>query len=160
MRELHKFWILVILVWFPLFGFLLAYRIIFLAFDILKIDICSFRDNDSEHKDYMDMAECTPSTRAPMFNSVGLPGRASHAKFQHSAIQRGHQVGFFPSLSFFILHLFQLYCKTFLLILSIVILEGWWHHQQLPSLALLPELTVVHLKHLNGCPGPSSSFVR
>ena len=28
------------------------------------MDICSFRDNDSEYQDYMDMSECIPSTKA------------------------------------------------------------------------------------------------
>ena len=28
------------------------------------MDICFFRDNDSEYQDYMDMSGCIPSTKA------------------------------------------------------------------------------------------------
>ena len=44
------------------------------------MDICSFRDNDSEDQDYMDMSGCIPSTRASsstLMDSLGeqaMPG--------------------------------------------------------------------------------------
>ena len=67
----------------PFLKFLLAHRIIFLAFDILKIGICFLRDSNSEHQDYMDMAECSSSTRAlsstPMDSLEGqvMPGSST-----------------------------------------------------------------------------------
>ena len=153
MRELHKF-LSSLLSWFnsPLFGFLLVYRIIFWLLTYLR---WTFVPSETMTVNIRIIWTCQGAFPAPellvWFWWILWKSKSCQAPaVLHPKKPLGRSFPFF----LFLLHLFGLYCKTSSLILSIVILDEWWHHQQFLSSVLLPEPTAVCLKYLKDVLAP------
>ena len=152
-----------LLSWFnsPLFGFLLAYRTIFLALTYLK---WTFVLSGAMTVNIRTIWTWQGALPAPVL-LVQLWWTLQKGKwcqvpaFLHPKRPSGRSFSLF-FLSLFFLHLFQFYCKTSSLILSIVISEVWWHYWQLPSSVLPPQTNSGPSQVPKRYPGPSSSLVR
>ena len=119
--------------------------------DICKMNICSFRDDNSEYQDHMDTSKCISSIKISSLSLMDPLRRASYIRLQQISTQRGHWAGpfLFP---FFFQNLFRPNCKIspFNIFLCGLFQGNDVTTIQFRNSALLVKPRVVHLQYLKG----------
>ena len=122
------------------------------------MNICSFRDDNSEYQDHVDISKCIPSIKISSLSLMDPPEEQVTLDSGNST-QRGHWVGPFSSL--FLKNLFRPNCKiTPFNIFCVVLFRGMMLPPSVSKLSNVGQTESSTSPVSKGCSGPSSNFVR
>ena len=124
------------------------------------MNIRSFRDDNSEYQDHMDISKCIPSSKVSSLPLMDSPEKQVMLDSSNSS-PRGHWVGVFPLLLFVFLNLFKLNCKISPFNITCIII-----FREMAPPPIIPKLSAIAQTESGlppvpkRCSGPSSSFIR